>query len=227
MSSKAASNKHENRSARTRERFIEAAQKLYAERSIDSVSLNEITVAAGQKNRNALQYHFGSRDGLLQAIVDKHADRVFALRRRHLENLEDDDSAGTRAARALVMPLVAYIDENPEAIHYVKILSQLAARNSTFINPASESGLNFQNDEQFSDLVRSAVAHLKPVEVQRRLFLAVSITFHSLADVCRAAEAADSSRALQNRPAMFAQVVLSIERLLNAPALDSPRNPGI
>ena len=51
----ATGNKHAHRSAQTRERFICAAQRLYAERSIDAVSINEITVAAGQKNRNALQ----------------------------------------------------------------------------------------------------------------------------------------------------------------------------
>ena len=79
--SSAAGNKHANRSAQTRTRFIEAAQQLFAERSIDAVSLNEITVAAGQKNRNALQYHFGNRDGLLQAIIDTRAERVQALRR--------------------------------------------------------------------------------------------------------------------------------------------------
>lgn len=215
-----AGNKHANRSARTRERFIEAAQRLYAERSIDSVSLNEITVAAGQKNRNALQYHFGNRDGLLQAIIDRHADRVFILRRHYLENLAAQGSEGAAAAaRALVMPVVAYIEENPEGIHYVKILSQLAALNNDILNPSSSSGLSFQNDELFSVLVRQAVSHLGPTEAQRRLFLAVSITFHSIADVCRAAEADDTSRTLQNRPAMFAQVALSIEALLGAPAV--------
>src|SRR5210317_238135 len=173
-------NKHANRSAQTRERFITAAQQLYAERSIDSVSLNEITVAAGQKNRNALQYHFGNRDGLLQAIIDRHADRVFILRRHYLENLAAQGSEGAAAAaRALVMPVVAYIEENPEGIHYVKILSQLAALNNDILNPSSSSGLSFQNDELFSVLVRQAVSHLGPTEAQRRLFLAVSITFHS------------------------------------------------
>ena len=66
----AGENKHASRSAQTRLNFIQTALKLYAERGIDAVSLNEITVAAGQKNRNALQYHFGDRNGLLQAMVD-------------------------------------------------------------------------------------------------------------------------------------------------------------
>jgi len=215
-------NKHANRSARTRERFIAAAQRLYAQRSIDSVSLNEITVAAGQKNRNALQYHFGNRDGLLQAIIDKHADRVFSLRRQYLATLEDPDSVSARAAaRALVMPLAAYIEENPEGIHYIKILSQLAALNSDIINPSGNSRLSFQNDEEFGALVRRAVSHLRPPEAQRRMFLALSITFHGIADVCRASETRAASRNLQNRSAMFAQVALAIESLLGAPAVDS------
>ena len=66
-------NKHASRSAATRRKFIRAAQKLYAEKSIDAVSLNQVTSAAGQKNRNALQYHFGSREGLIQAILDQAA----------------------------------------------------------------------------------------------------------------------------------------------------------
>ena len=40
------------------------------------MSLNEITVAAGQKNRNALQYHFGNREGLLQAIIDQLTEHL-------------------------------------------------------------------------------------------------------------------------------------------------------
>lgn len=214
-----ANNKHATRSAQTRERFIGAAQQLYAERSIDSVSLNEITVAAGQKNRNALQYHFGNRDGLLQAIIDKHADRVFVLRRKYQQVLFNSGcSSAEAAARALVMPLVDYIEENPEGIHYVKILSQLAALNSDIINPSTSSGLTFQNDSEFKAMVGSAVAHLDRTEAQRRLFLAISITFHSIADICRASETQGTSRTLQNRAAMFEQVALAIEGLLAAPA---------
>ena len=81
-------NKHANRSAATRHKFVRAAQKLYAEHSIDAVSLNQVTAAAGQKNRNALQYHFGNREGLIQAILDSHADRVDALRRTYVDAME-------------------------------------------------------------------------------------------------------------------------------------------
>lgn len=211
-----AGNKHADRSAQTRDRFIQAGQQLFAERSIDSVSLNEITVAAGQKNRNALQYHFGNREGLLQAIIDAHATRVRALRQPYLDN--NDRNSARSAAQALIKPLEDYVEENASAIYYVKILSQLAALNSTILNPASTSGINFQHDENLEQLLRQALAHLKPAEAKRRLFLTVSITFHGIADICRASESSNTSSILKHRAALFQQITVAVESLLAAPA---------
>jgi AcrR family transcriptional regulator len=211
-----AGNKHADRSAQTRDRFIQAGQQLFAERSIDSVSLNEITVAAGQKNRNALQYHFGNREGLLQAIIDVHATRVRVLRQPYLDN--NDRNSARSAAQALIKPLEDYVEENASAIYYVKILSQLAALNSTILNPASTSGINFQHDENLEQLLRQALAHLKPAEAKRRLFLTVSITFHGIADICRASESSNTSSILKHRAALFQQITVAVESLLAAPA---------
>ena len=213
-------NKHAERSAQTRRRFIEAGQTLFAARSIDSVSLNEITVAAGQKNRNALQYHFGSREGLLQAIVDTHAARVCELRQPYLETSPNSgDSNARSASRALICPLVDYIAENPTAIDYIKILSQLAALNSPLLNPASTSGVRFQHDENLETLVQSALAHLKPEETRRRLFLTVSLTFHGLADIVRATEDDSPGASNAHRGLLFEQIILAVESLLAAPPL--------
>lgn len=211
-------NKHAHRSAQTRDRFIEAAQQLFAQRSIDSVSLNEITVAAGQKNRNALQYHFGNRDGLLQAIVDLHAGRVHELREAYLDRAEAEDLPPARAAsRGLVYPLAQYIGENRGGVEYVKILSQLAALNNQVLNPGTRSALTFRSEERLAANWADALAHLNNAEAQRRMFLCVSITFHGLADACRAFEAPDSGSALKQREALFEQVAVAVESLLAAP----------
>lgn len=213
-----AGNKHSDRSAQTRQRFIEAAEKLFAERSIDSVSLNEITVAAGQKNRNALQYHFGNRDGLLQAIIDTHSQRVRELRQPFLtpESTGRQSDLHRRAAKALVRPLSDYIEENPSGIYYIKILSQLAALNSPVLNPATTTAISFDNDEALAQLFRHALSHLRATEIRRRMFLTISMTFHGIADICRASEADNSSASLRTRRKMFDQVTLAVELLLAA-----------
>jgi AcrR family transcriptional regulator len=220
--SQSPANKHETRSAQTRELFIQAAQELYAERSIDAVSLNEITVAAGQKNRNALQYHFGCRNGLLQAIIDKHADAVQPLRSGYIKEAETANwSAAEASARALVMPLADYTIDNPEGIHYVKILSQLAAINSVILNPTNSSELSFRREPELTELLTKALSHLPSVEAQRRLFLIVSITFHGIADVVRAAATDTEDSVFQDRTKMFEQIVNAIESILSAPAREN------
>ncbi|MFK8049774.1 MAG: TetR/AcrR family transcriptional regulator [Halioglobus sp.] len=212
------SSKHETRSAKTRESFIRAAQELYALRSIDAVSLNEITAAAGQKNRNALQYHFGSKDRLLQAIIDTHAGPVQELRSSYVEQAKQSNwSAAEAAARVLVMPLADYIQSNKDGIHYVKILSQLAAVNSEIINPTNPSKISFVNVPALNTLLTEAVSHLPKIEAQRRLFFVVSITFHSIADIFRADETGTEESIFHDRKAMFEQVVGVIEALISAP----------
>lgn len=53
----------------TRQRIIEAAADLFADRGVDGVELGEILAASGQHNGSAIQYHFGSRDGLILAVI--------------------------------------------------------------------------------------------------------------------------------------------------------------
>ena len=78
----------------------------------------------------------------------------------------------------------------------------------------------FQNDDEFDAAMRKAVAHLKPAEAQRRIFLAVSITFHCIADTCRASQSTTTGSNLHNSAALFQQIVLTIEGLLGASAQD-------
>lgn len=210
--------KHAQRSAETRQKFIDTAQAMYALRSIDAVSVNEITIAAGQKNRNALQYHFGNRDGLLQAIIDQHAARVREIRRPLLDALCRKPGTARSAATALVQPLIEYVENNSCGVHYVKILSQLAAIHSPDTNPGTDSGLSFDADERLERLMREAIVHLGQAEATQRLFLVITMTFHGIADICRAHVTNTEAASANARSALFAQVTLAVEAILAAPA---------
>jgi AcrR family transcriptional regulator len=56
----------------TRERLLRAGERLFAEQGIHQVRVREINSLAGQRNPSALHYHFGSRDGLVEAILSRH-----------------------------------------------------------------------------------------------------------------------------------------------------------
>ena len=53
----------------TRARIVAACERLFAERGIERVSLNEIVAAAGQRNASAIHYHFGDREGLMERVL--------------------------------------------------------------------------------------------------------------------------------------------------------------
>jgi AcrR family transcriptional regulator len=187
--------KREQNAARTRDRLIDAAVELYGNSSIDAVSLREISAAAGQKNPNALQYHFGDRDGLLQAIVDKHASRIGALRESYILRAE------TKAVRCLVTPIIDYVEANPDGVNFVKVVSQIAAvyQNGTSLN--YESGIQFPNTETLVTVFENALGLLPAREAQRRIYLAVTITFHTIADIYRAgAQQPAGSPIASNKP---------------------------
>jgi TetR/AcrR family transcriptional regulator, regulator of cefoperazone and chloramphenicol sensitivity len=63
-------------------RLLSAAESLFAERPIESVSLREIAIAAGNGNNNAVQYHFGGKDELVQAIFSWRVQQMEEPRRR-------------------------------------------------------------------------------------------------------------------------------------------------
>lgn len=113
----------------TRTRLLEAAERLFAERGIDAVSLREITRESGAKNAIAVQYHFEDRDGVLQAIFDKHVPEVEARRHAMLDEIEAGDSPDLRAmASALVRPLAAKLADADGGREFLQIYSELIER---------------------------------------------------------------------------------------------------
>lgn len=74
--------------AGTRARLIEVAEALFVARGPDEVPLREILREAGQRNQSALQYHFGGRQGLIEAIVNRRMAQLDARRCDLLEAID-------------------------------------------------------------------------------------------------------------------------------------------
>jgi AcrR family transcriptional regulator len=72
-----------NPSGSTKERILGAAESLFAQRGFDGASLRQLTSAAGV-NLAAVNYHFGSKEKLVEQIFRRRLD---ALNNRRLEAL--------------------------------------------------------------------------------------------------------------------------------------------
>ncbi|NVO13115.1 MAG: TetR/AcrR family transcriptional regulator [Rhodoplanes sp.] len=74
--------------AATPARILDAAEALFADRGFHAVSVREITTAAAV-NGAAIFYHFGRKEDLLAAVLERRAAPLAAERRRRLDALLD------------------------------------------------------------------------------------------------------------------------------------------
>jgi AcrR family transcriptional regulator len=110
----------------TRELLVVTAERLFAERGIDGVSVRQITLEAGVANNSAVTYHFESKAGLVRAIFE-HRVPYLAERRRLLWA---QSPQGVRAGVEAYFLPVAELAEVPDS-HYMTFLEQLALHVAT------------------------------------------------------------------------------------------------
>jgi AcrR family transcriptional regulator len=121
--------------------LIGAAEKLFVRHGIEGVSLRAITREAGQRNTTALQYHFGDRDGLLRALVDKHMAVVSLRREALLDMMETRGEPTLRdAASAFVQPLVSKLADQDGGPQFLQVAAQLVNQANRQIDPEEPVG---------------------------------------------------------------------------------------
>jgi AcrR family transcriptional regulator len=86
----------------TKHRLLDAAERLFAERGFEGTSVRAVTRAAAA-SVSAANYHFGSKEALLQAALVR---RLEPLNRRRLEYLEGAE----RAAAGGPVPVEAIVE---------------------------------------------------------------------------------------------------------------------
>jgi AcrR family transcriptional regulator len=75
-----------NSSASTKERILTAAEALFAQRGFEGASLRQLTAAAGV-NLAAVNYHFGSKDHLVEQVFKRRLDQLNARRLAALKQI--------------------------------------------------------------------------------------------------------------------------------------------
>lgn len=80
-------------SAGTHDRVLAVAERLFAERGLDAVSIRDITGAA-EVNLGSINYHFGTKDKLIAAVFDRRMGPLTEQRLRALD--EGEKGAGNK-----------------------------------------------------------------------------------------------------------------------------------
>ena len=164
----------------TRAQLIRAAERLFADRGVDAVSLREINREADQRNSTALQYHFADRQGLLLAILEKHERMVDESRNEMLDVMEKKDDRDLHSfASALVLPSAVKLSDRDGGRAYLRIVAQLVNNYRPRVDPV-ELVSSSKSMHRWRTMV---VPEMSPIAVAplHARFTAARITFVELA----------------------------------------------
>ena len=119
-----------SRSQRTAQALLDCAERLFAESGVASVSVREIVKQSGQHNASAARYHFGTKDALIVAVVERRMQVINASRNRRLDALEAAGQANHLRAvmSAIVEPLAEFVRTTDWGARYVQIIAELGQR---------------------------------------------------------------------------------------------------
>jgi AcrR family transcriptional regulator len=112
--------------ASTPQRILQAAERLFSERSIGDVSLREITAAAGV-NSAAAHYHFGSKDAVLDELFALRARPIAEQREQLLSQVKTDRQGKPvleEVLRAFLRPALELLN-TPEGLAFTMLRSRM------------------------------------------------------------------------------------------------------
>jgi len=202
--------------ADTKTRILEAAEKLFGSKGFESTSLRDITTQA-HVNLAAVNYHFQSKESLIDAVIER---RMAPVNKRRIEMLEAAGAAPTleQILEAFVSPL----------LNQPTLPSLLAGQ--VLVDPKQFAERFFKHladaAQRFANAIQLAVPGLSNSECFWRLHFAGGAMAHLL-------RSADFLPAMSNglcdptdRKAMVARLVGFLAAGFRAPEIQFPRENG-
>jgi AcrR family transcriptional regulator len=211
------------RSFVTQAALMRAAEKLFAEKGVESVSIRDIVSSAGQKNESALQYHFKNFKGLIRAIKDERSQETQTKRSQLIDTLLASTSEPTlrQLCTLMIQPAFDLARSNPDFRRYIKAFGhELAlAESSALAQSVSEGGGGGDSGRALGNMLQRALPHLNKAAYRRRMEAAVRMCAASMYYQAR------QKNAFRGRTAdlFFNDLVDALEGLLNAPESEATR----
>jgi AcrR family transcriptional regulator len=170
----------------TRNKLVDEAARAFAAHGVYGASLIDITRRAGQRNRGALHYHFGSRAGVLCAVLERHVD---FLARREGELLQlalaapaDDVKS---VVEAIVRPATELAESGWRGRCYLVILAELVEEDPTSLDPDVANALARTGGYEVYALLAERMADVSDEVRAERFALATGFILRAVADRAR------------------------------------------
>ena len=169
--------------ADTRCRILDSAERLFADRGIDAVSIRDITRAA-KVNLAAVNYHFRTKQGLVAEVFARRLKPVNEKRLELLSRVEATAGAGVPAVKAVVEALVrpvveAGFDAQQQDEHFMRLMGRCMSE----ANEETYDMIHSYYEEvirRFDAAFLRALPFLNPDEIFWRVKFTIGSIHHAL-----------------------------------------------
>ncbi|MDQ1467649.1 MAG: hypothetical protein QOH10_2064 [Actinomycetota bacterium] len=172
--------------SRTREKLVDEAARAFAAHGVFTASLIDITRRAGQRNRGALHYHFGSRNGVICAVLERHVD-FLAQREGELLKVAlaapDDDVKSV--VEAIVRPATELAESGWRGRCFLVILAELVEEDPAGLDPNVSDVLARTGGYEVYALLATRMAEVGDDVRAERFALATGFILRAVADRAR------------------------------------------
>ncbi|HET7161243.1 MAG TPA: TetR/AcrR family transcriptional regulator [Rhodanobacteraceae bacterium] len=165
----------------TRQRILGAAEELFAERGFAAASLRQVTAAA-KVNLAAVNYHFGSKNNLIEEVFRRRLDE---LSRRRLERLAE--LAKSRAMTletlldAFITPALELSLDREGGSVFMRVLARAFAEHNSNLRKFLSDNYGYVLKD-FAAAFAQLLPQLDKEELYWRLDIAVGALTYAMAD---------------------------------------------
>ncbi|MFE6868874.1 TetR family transcriptional regulator [Kitasatospora sp. NPDC057692] len=196
----------------TRERLLRAAEELFATRGVEASLTKDIVRLAGQGNPSAVQYHFGSREGLLDAIMAARQERTELALAPRLASLADADLPALLDALVAAEATELHTDQGRRCLRISAQISHNSGVRTRTPHPTLAGGGYWR----LIELAEARISALpEPIRLER-LDLVLTLIGAALAD--RAQQYLTGAEPLTDEETFLADLVAVSAAMLSAPA---------
>jgi AcrR family transcriptional regulator len=164
----------------TRDRILRTAERLFAERGFNGVSVRELAAAA-QVNIASIGYHFKSKEGLLSEVYRRHCEPMIEERLRGLEASSRLRGKAKVAAiiEAFIRPALAQV-EAEDGETFIRLRAVLSGENSELLEKLVAENFD-QSSTAFIDELCACLPHLTRTDVCWRFHFLLGAIYYTAA----------------------------------------------
>jgi AcrR family transcriptional regulator len=201
----------------TRDRILKTAERLFAERGFNGVSVRELAAAANV-NIASIGYHFSSKEGLLAEVYRRHCEPMIEERLRGLAAAARLGGKARVAAiiEAFVRPALSQVDVE-EGETFIRLRAVLSGENSELLEKLVAENFD-QSSSAFIDALCDCLPHLSRTDVCWRFHFLLGTVYYTAAGPHRIHAFSNGRCDPGNTEAVIKELVPFMTRAFQAPS---------